>query len=312
MERQHRFFRHGTIMSIITLMTGNPFNRKGKRVMKIHGMIILFFTVMLIISGACSKREYPNEVPEEDRSPDRYFDNKSDGIRYYSGLTAHGDYSMLKLIIRTEKTDYLPGEDVRIKFYVRNDSDGVVHIRYLGSAILWAAQFWKLFHSHGGEAVKTPKWEEKIQRYCEESKYSWSGIGNAEWHEYIKLQPGQEFAFNWCSLGDYYELSEPDIYELTCFITSFIREQEYETPLQSNTLTFRILEPTDEEPSQRRQVVQDVPFTNPPPGEEVFKQTKPPKNVFYMQTNTEYFILNSGESPYEYRRQKAKEAEAKQ
>jgi len=258
------------------------------------------------------------EVPHEDSNPGYYRDG-SDGIRYYGRLEAHGDYSKLKLIIRTKKRDYNFGEPVWIKFYVRNDSDGEIHI--VGHhSVRWEAHLSKLFHSNYDEVVKTPIWEEEFQKRIQRRDYD-HREGIAPWgmesgYNYLKLQPGQERELDWFPLNYYYELTKPDTYELTCFLTTFIKRQYYETPLQSNTLTFRILEtPVAEDywyrdGTQRGGEPQHIPYTNPPPGEEVFKQPKPPKNVFYVHTNDEPYILYPDVSPYTYYRQKAKEAEA--
>ncbi|MCL2624523.1 MAG: hypothetical protein FWD31_12745, partial [Planctomycetaceae bacterium] len=65
---------------------------------------------------------------------------------------------------------------------------------------------------------------------------------------------------------------------------------------------------------------EQVPFTNPPLGEEVFKQPKPPRNVFYVGVGnvlpppgfnvSPLSVIDI--SPYTYYREKAKEAEAQQ
>jgi len=173
----------------------------------------------------------------------------------------------------------------------------------------------KQFHSNYDEVVKTPIWEEEFQKLKLQNRNERLPLARISGHRYIKLQPGQEQEFNWFDLDYYNVLTEPDTYELTCFITSVIDGQYYETPLQSNTLTFRVLEtPVADDywlrdgVTQRGGEPQHIPYTNPPPGEEVFKQPKPPKNVFYVYTNTE--ILYPDVSPYTYYRQKAKEAEA--
>jgi len=260
--------------------------------------------------------EDQEELPVEDRDPAYYVDG-SDGIRRYECIEAHGDYTKLKLIVRSRKPDYNLGERVRLKFFARNDSDSEVHIRCLPSTY-YCAHYWKLFHSNYDEAVKTPKLEERIQERKRWGRYGfeWGPIGS---HTYIKLQPGQEAELDWMCLNDLFDLSKPDTYELTCFTTSVIDGQEYQPPLQSNTLTFRILETPvaadywySDGVTQRGGEPQHITYTNPLPGEEVFKQPKPPKNVFYVHTNTEPYILYPDVSPYDYYRQLAKEAEAQQ
>jgi len=98
------------------------------------------------------------------------FDNR--GNQCYSDLQAHGDYSQLKLIVRSRKPDYHLGERVWLKFFVRNDSDSEVRI-YGGPSTLPCAPLWKLFHSNYDEVAKTPKWEEEFQKH-KQGKY---GIG---------------------------------------------------------------------------------------------------------------------------------------
>ena len=171
---------------------------------------------------------------------------------------------------------------------------------------------WKFFHSNYDEVVKTSKWEEEFQK---RKQQRWHNIelgmvssGNRK--ECINLHPGQEYQLpSWMCLNDLFDLSKPDTYELTCFTTSVIRNQKYEPPLQSNTLTFRVLEEPSQEPTNVRES-SNAPYTNPLPGEEGFKQPKPPKNVFYVHTNTEPYIEYLDVSPYTYYRERAKEQDA--
>ena len=257
---------------------------------------------------------YEEPIEESTRGDYGYYSVDNDGNRYYHSLQAHGDYSQLKFIIRAKKMDFYRGEHIYVKFYVRNDSDSKVHIKFRHPAS--CDELMKLFHSNDDEAVKTPKWEEEFQK-----RKSWNMDERFSllWrykNDYIKLQPGQEWELDGFDLDDYYVLTEPDTYELTCFLMSFIFGQEYEPPLQSNTLTFRILEtPVAEDywyrdGTQRGGEPQYTPYTNPPPGEEVFMQPKPPKNVFYIYTRGVPSLGIINVSPYTYYRQKAKEAEA--
>ena len=300
-----------------------------------------------------------NEVPIEDSDPEKYRDTP-DSVRHYRHLYAHGDYTKLKLIVCSEKMDYYPGDPVYLKFYVRNDSNGAIHIDKAALPRHYA-YLWKLFHSNDDEVEKTPKWEKDSQ--IRPSTYVYNprtfvGGPISIIFDYIKLQPGQRWELDTVSLNQYYMLSKPDAYKLTCFQTSFIDNQCYETPLQSNTLTFRILDPMDSEtprPSQRTQGIpytppspteyvvtkteremlakannltldeanalpfiipvppkpkDNIPFTNPPPGEEVFEQPALPNNVFPLHINAEPYYVFLDASPYDYYRQKAKEAEA--
>jgi len=246
-------------------------------------VILLAFFCILCGSTVFVCGQETSELPLEDRDPAMYDD--SDDIRQYARLEAHGDYTRLKLIIRTKKKDFNLGEHVYIRFYVRNDSDDEVHIRQRQPASPHCALFWKLFHSNDEEVAKTPEWEGNYQRLIQLSQLNQlSDHGNPDWNwlrlRYLKLQLGQECELDWRLLNYYYDLTKPDTYELTCFYESFLYGQYYEPPLQSNTLTFRIHEPTGEEPAKYPYEPQHIPYTNPPPGEEVFKQPKPPKNVF--------------------------------
>ena len=235
----------------------------------------------------------------------------------FDWLEAHGDYTQLKLIIRSQKMNYNPGEPVDIKIFFRNDSDSKIHI----------GPFWrfdsvtydgKLFHSNYDEVARTPKSEEKYQKYKQRpfpfpylavsSSYfpglSWTGV-----RHYTKLKPGQEYELDWVPLNEDFDLTKSDTYELTCFIRTIAPGQYFEPPLQSNTLTFRVLEEPSQEPINARESP-NVPYTNPPPGEEVFKQPKPPYNVFYIHTDTKPYIEYLDVSPTEYYRQKLMEQEA--
>ena len=286
--------------------------------MKIYCYTLLLLALFWVLNGKhlvlC---EEPQEIPFEelfdgtDEDGFCYFDDRDDGVRYYEGLHAHGDYPKLKFIIRTKKMDFYPGEPIWIKFYVRNDSDSEIHIWGLTSAKNYT-HLWKLFHSNYDEVVKTQKWEEEFQKHKRQGKSgppSWAADGGPPL--FIKLQPRQERELDWVPLNGYYDLTKPDTYELTCFHTSFIEGQYYETPLQSNTLTFRVLEGPNHVPTvEERKMENTLIYTNPPPGEEVFKQPKPPKNVFYVTTGGEPPVVYLDESPTLYYRRLAKEDEA--
>ena len=267
--------------------------------MKIHHCYItLLLTIFWVLHGTgflmCEDQK---ELPFADRFPASYGYGR-DGIRRYIRLEAHGDYAKLKLIARSRKRDYNPGEHVDIKFFVRNDSeDSEVPVSCFALTGDCAC-LWKLFHSNYDETAKTPKWEGEFQNRKQQDK----GILWGRWRgakPIVKLKPGQEYPLDLVRLNDYFDLTKPDTYELTCFQTSFIEGQKYEPPLQSNTLTFRILEESSQEQTDTKErpkikigggplwkiarirVEDDLPYTNPPPGEEVFKQPKPPKNLFY-------------------------------
>ena len=229
----------------------------------------------------------------------RYYDG-FDGIRRYGLLQAQGNYTKLKLIIRSKRKDYNSGDSVEVRFFIRNDSDSEVHIR--SSSVCPFIHLWKLFYSNYDEVNKMPNWEAKFQNLTEKGhsgKYYeriWTTKGDLS---YIKLQSGQEFEFaRKIHLNDYFDLSKPDTYELTCFLPTIIIGQCYEPPLQSNTLTFRIVE-------EQADDVEDG--MNPPKSEEVFKQAKPPKSVFYIWglSSTPIDV-----SPAEYYRLPAEERQA--
>ena len=275
--------------------------------MKTHYYTALLLPLIWALSGTdLLMGEDQKEVPIEDSDP-VYYRDYPDGMRYYPGLEAHGDYTQLKLIVRSRKPDYNLGERVWLKFFVRNDSDSEVHVDCLHSAY-WHAHYWKLFHSNYDEVRKMPKLEELIQQRKRSRSYGfeWPEIGDGR-PRYFKLQPGQEVELHWMRLNDLFDLSKPDTYELTCFVTTVILGQKYQPPLQSNTLTFRILETSGSGATDTNDSP-NVTYSNPPPGEEVFKQPKPPKNVFYDQGK----IIDV--SPYvfhrEWREEMAKEAQA--
>ena len=237
-----------------------------------------------------------DELPIEDREPKPPHSDYSDDLRRrlgmsnrgdYTYLSAHGDYTKIKRIIRSKKMDYYRGEPVRIKCYLRNDSDKEVHIICCNSG---RGNLSKLFHSNYDEAVKTPMCEELHQRIIRDMALPPDPFGDGGGrgggvtgprYVYCKLQPGQEWETDWFCLNDYYDLTKPDTYELTYFQRGIIGGQHYDPPLQSNTLTFRVLEgPSHVPTTEERKVENTLIYTNPPPGEEVFKQPQPPKNVF--------------------------------
>ena len=251
-------------------------------------------------------REESKELPIEDRTPGAYVD-LSDGTRRYARLYPRGDYSRLKLIIRSVKKDYNPGESIVIRFFVRNDSESEAHLRISFSSTYFFHS-WKLFYSNYDEVAKTSKGEERFQV----NKRLWPSDGRQPYatpdsgYCYIKLQPGKEYEINATCLNVYFDLMQPDTYELTCFLPSFLYRQYYDPPLQSNTLTFRVLEEGE------KSGVVEVD-TNPPKGEEVFKQPKPPKNVFYAlgQAGNEVF-LDESPTTMAYRWAKERKAQADQ
>ena len=192
---------------------------------------------------------------------------------------AHGDYTKLKLIIRSSKKIYNLDEPVRINVFVYNNSDSEVIVKRY-SFSLGGCFTWKLFHSNYDEVDLVPKWKnifQKWKEYCEKEGVDNSLVLKAEgWGSHIKLPPKQEQQVTWGdSLNEYADLSKPDTYELTCFLATACFGQYYEPPLQSNTLTFRVFEK-----GEKADVIEDG--MNPPKGEEVFKQRKPPKSVFYV------------------------------
>ena len=233
-------------------------------------------------------------------------------------LWAHGDYTKLKLIIRLEKKDYNPNEPVTIMFFARNDSNNEVTIQDSAS-IEDGHSFGRLFHSNYDEVPMTNEWGKmsRLNRLNRESEVfgeygrtlrSMRGSG-----AHTKLQPGKERRLDRSQLNRYFDLSKPDTYELTCFLATACFGQYYELPLQSNTLTFRILEDGEKAKNTEEGM-------NPPKGKEVFKQPKPPKSVFYVyegdepddpwiQTDNGRFIAKPRKiidiSPEMYYRQKA-------
>ena len=102
------------------------------------------------------------------------------------------------------------------------------------------------------------------------------------WH--IELQPGEEHQIGTVDilgqLNRYFDLSIPDTYMLVCFLGTACFGQYYEPLLQSNTLTFRVLENGEKAENTEEDL-------NPPKGKEVFMQPKPPKNVFYVYDDDE-------------------------
>jgi len=279
--------------------------------MKTYYCKILLFTVFWVLydlpfvfcEKLCEEQKKTNaleRIVEEFYSVDGH-----DGIRRYYFLPAHGDYTKLKLIIRSNRKDYNPGDSINIHFFVHNDSGSEVHIDTSYSMYPFA-HLWKLFHSNYDEAVKMPEWRMEFQRRAlkeRKDRYYEDMFSMIGGYTYIKLQPGQEFNFHTSfRLNDYFDLNKPDTYELTCFLATFIMGQCYDPPLQSNTLTFRVLDKDEK--------ADDIETgMNPPKGEEVFKQPKPPKNVFYAieQGIRQIFI---DVSPTEYYRLPAEERDA--
>jgi len=304
MARPHLFSRNGvlTLQNISIAL----FERKEYQ-MKIHCYTILFLTLVWVLLGTgLLMGEDQIAIPFEDVHPLFYKDSPN-GFRYYDGLPAHGDYTKLKLIVRSKKMDHNLREFVYLKLVIRNDSDSEVHIDSM-PLMQDSAHLWKLFHSNYDEVAKTPKLEEIIQtRKPWVGRYALVAAEGGGPAKYIKLKPGQEYELFWFCLNQYFDLTKPDTYEFTCFTETVNSGQFYEPPLQSNTLTFRILEePSQEETNVRETLI--FKYTNPPSGEEVFKQPKPPKNVFYISP-CEAGIIDV--SPYEYYRKSREELAVK-
>ena len=218
--------------------------------------------------------------------------------RSYSLLMAHGDYAKLKLIIRSTKKNYYPGVPIEIVFFARNDSDGEIHLEDF--TVLFFLNLWKLFHSNYDEVTKTLHWENETQKYKDTMRpprYEFIGKERGDEGKYLRLQPGQEYEFDLrVRLSDYFDLSQPDTYELTCFLPTVIGGQYYKPPLQSNTLTFRVLEDGE----KASDIGTDM---NPSKGEEVFKQPKPPKYVFYY-ADKEFTDISATEYTFKRAREK--------
>ena len=192
-------------------------------------------------------------------------------------LWAHGDYTKLKLIIRTNKKDYYPDEAISISFHLRNDSDGDVNILGYPLVPFEGRLRWKLFHSNYDAVIDRAIFKETNQRRNQED-YDNTSVGRGGIH--ITLKPGHECFLGRYPMNEYIDLSKPDTYEWTCFLATAIFGQYFDPPLQSNTLTFRVLEEGEKaEPIEIG--------INPPKGEEVFKQPKPPKSVFYVYDDDE-------------------------
>jgi len=201
-----------------------------------------------------------------------------DGPRRLPFLWAHGDYTKLKLIIRSAKKDFELCKPVNVMFFVRNDSDDEITVQS-SHIIDNSYDLWKLFHSNYDAVPLRFILQDQIRKR-NEADGDYSGILLPRGATYITLKPGQECQINEDRMDKYFDLSKPDIYELTCFLATACFGQYYDPPLQSNTLTFRILE--DDEKAENTEG-----GMNPHKGEEVFKQPKPPKSVFYVYDDDE-------------------------
>ena len=242
--------------------------------MKMYCKILLFTSIL----GLCNVKDTfcaeMEKLTDEIRRKIRAELISDGGPRPF--LWAHGDYTKLKLIIRSDKKDYDPGEPVKLMFFLRNDSKSEIHVQEsFGIEHSWC--YGKLFYSNHDEVPLVLAWQ-NIRQNRESEEFDRILRGKESSGLHTKLQPGEErqsFGSTLEQLDRYFDLSQPDTYELTCFLATACFGQYYDPPLQSNTLTFRILE--DGEKAENAEG-----GMNPPKGEEVFKQLKPPKSVFYV------------------------------
>ncbi|MDR2755342.1 MAG: hypothetical protein LBC20_06510 [Planctomycetaceae bacterium] len=254
------------------------------------------------------------DIPWEDRDPEFY--REVSGDRYYRHLTAHGDYSKLKLIVRSNRKEYYRERPVYVNFWVRNDSDGVVHLFNQSMECIF---LWKLVHSQQGKVSYTSLGEERILPYKKNPPLKISPGGGGKGYRFRKLKPGEEMELRGqVNLNRYFDISLPGEYQLICPLLNLIDRQRYDPSLQSNTLVFRILDQPVPESEKENMATEDeilhhhywdLKFTNPPRGEEIFEQKKEPKNIFYIFKNGKE--IESEVSPYIYNQQRA-EAEKRE
>jgi hypothetical protein len=272
--------------------------------MKILSFYLCLTTNLLIL---CYTNAYPYEkkIPEENNDSHYYRDR--DGIRRYAHLHAHGNYSKLKLIVRSDKKEYSRGEAVFIKFWVRNDSEEVIHI-YDVPVTKYCIFLWKLTNYQQRVVPYTSLGKKYI---LTEKKNNEHGIDFGSFGKFLfrKLQPNEEMelSISEVELNKNWDISFPDTYQLTCGQINFMSHQKYDPPLQSNTLTFRVLDkplPKNEQNDQtdKKRENSSAEFTNPPRGEEIFEQKKEPKNIFF-KPNTAGEVMDI--SPHVYYQQRA-------
>ena len=185
----------------------------------------------------CAETKESAEVMKEREELRKAFaslDNRGGGPVFF--YWAHGDYTRLKLIIRSDKKDYVSGESVKVMFFLRNNSDHKIHV-HDSLAVSSSHFYWKLLHSNYDEATMIPVMQEITER---RKSVGYDNI-LIQRSPAIKLPPG-EYQLGKDQLDDYFDLSKPDTYELTCFLATACFGQYFDPPLQSNTLTFRILE----------------------------------------------------------------------
>jgi hypothetical protein len=239
------------------------------------------------------------------------------GHRLYGRILAHGNYSKLKLIVRSDKKEYDKGESVYIRFGVRNDSEDVVYLDTYTRSDRFLF-LWSFFNSNNEKVLLTSWGKEQFEDWEKHNKYgAFRGVPNDYYrYHYYKLKPGEETETSLTKfrLSDYFHLIQPGEYRLTCFQIDFMHYQKYDPPLQSNTLTFRVLDtplPKNQQndPIKKEKAIELTEFVNPPRGEEVFEQKEEPKNIFY-NPDTANEIIDI--SPHTYYRLRAEEEKEKQ
>jgi hypothetical protein len=252
----------------------------------------------MMLCSICCGQVLEDEQGNHYSGPENYI-----AKRHYGRLSAHGDYSKLKLIVRFNQNEYYCGEPVYITFFVRNDSDDLVHLDPNISPRSFIF-LWKLENSQKKPVPYTPLGTEFI---LERKKHNKNGIDprTSTANRFCKLPPGEELELDYLELNKYFDWSLPDEYRLTCFQINSIADQRYDPPLQSNTLTFRVLEIPFETNNEPKQWIPSSQFVNPPRGKEFFEQKKEPKNIFYkFDPNSEIREIIDI-SPHTYYRQRA-------
>jgi len=213
----------------------------------------------------------------------------------FNDLPPSGDYSKLKYVLRSNKTQYKEAEPVFLRLFLKNESDDAINI-CVGGDPCWTAQSWSLVYRIDEVLASTLQYIDQVGTDPAISGALWSffdrhnqiqregprpklrlgqlrfpdvprDAAEVDWvferPSFVKLGPGEEVEMEpgEIQLNLYYDVSSPGTYVLKCQRSTVIPGQKFDSPLESNEVEFEIVRGSHFTPSD---LVDPGRFDNPP------------------------------------------------
>ena len=158
-------------------------------------------------------------------------------IKQFADLPPQGDYSKLKHILRLNKTEYKEAEPVFFRSYLKNESEGVVHV-CLGGDMFASARRWCLADAEDNDVPKLSHGKNRLSDRGPDADVLWM----VYYPCFVKLGPGEEMELDnsETQVNLYFDVSLPGKYKLKSLCSTVIPGQKYDTPLESNTVEFKV------------------------------------------------------------------------